>query len=521
MAAMPVTETMAITVVNDRDSTSNDNQLWRIIPDPQRSFSAFIQSKLNGYVITMVGLSETPLVAYPQKTAGTDNQLWRLVDDPAGSGYSFIESKLNRCVIDILGASTNAEAPVVAYPQKTTITDNQLWRLVDDPAGSGYSFIQSKLNGHVIDIQGASMNAGAPLDAAPQKTSNGLNNGRLEMFATLGGSVRHIWQTAENNGWSNWESLGGNAAGVVAAQNKDGRLEVFGFELPSGLEPSSRPEGDYEGPLLHIWQTAPGNGLSGWASLGGIVEGIAVAKYFPLPIRVTGNGTGQNRDGRIEVFGFNGYGTLFHIWQTSPGGSWSEWEPLGSGHIITGVAVGQNLDGRLEVFGTDAYGSLFHIWQTSPGGSWSEWEPLGSGFYIGWTAVGQNSDGRLEVFSQDSHGTLLHIWQTSPGGGSWSEWEPLGSGYQIAEQEVGQNQDGRLEVFAVTRHGTPLHIWQTSPGGSWSEWAFLGSGHQTSLITVGQNEDGRLEVFDLDSHGTVFHIWQNTPGGAWSTWTAL
>jgi hypothetical protein len=134
----------------------------------------FLKSKLNGNVIDILGASPTPdtgLDAFPQKASGTENQLWQFVPDPAGSGFFFIKSMLNGNVIDIQGASTAPDTKLDSFPQKTTGTDNQLWQFVSDPAGSGYSFIKSKLNGNVIDIQGASTAAGAPLDAFPQKTT--------------------------------------------------------------------------------------------------------------------------------------------------------------------------------------------------------------------------------------------------------------------------------------------------------------------------------------------------------------
>ena len=40
-------------------------------------------------------------------------------------------------------------------------------------------------------------------------------------------------------------------------QNLDGRLEAFGVGTDNGL--------------WHIWQTAPDNGWSSWASLGGVL----------------------------------------------------------------------------------------------------------------------------------------------------------------------------------------------------------------------------------------------------------
>jgi hypothetical protein len=305
-----------------------------------------------------------------------------------------------------------------------------------------------------------------------------------------------------------------------ASTSSSGPLEVFA--TPTEVLGASVP-------LLHIWQS-PVNGAWGtWQSLGG--QFSAAGEVGSNTVAVA-----QNADGRLEAFGVDKHGTVFHIWQTLPSGGWSEWEYLGSGHQLgsltltqrfrlpraNGAGVGQNKDGRLELFGVDFNGSVVHIWQTLPGGGWSEWVSLGSGGYpAAQIAVGQNADGRLEAFGHTAHGSVFHIWQTVPNGG-WSEWEYLGSGgNQVVQIAVGQNADGRLEVFGITANGIPLHIWQTVPGGGWSEWEGLGGDHQATKMAVGQNHDGRLEVFDISAHGSVFHIWQTVPNGGWSEWDTL
>jgi Ricin-type beta-trefoil lectin domain-like len=150
----------------------------------------FIKSKL-GNVIDIVGASTNAgagLDAWPQKSSGIGNQLWEFVADPAGSGYYFIKSKLNGNVIDIEGASTKAGTLLDAWPQKSSGTDNQLWEFVTDPAGSGYCFIKSKLSGNVIDVQGASTAAGALLDAYPWKLT-GYDN---QLWTVVGGSFPSV-----------------------------------------------------------------------------------------------------------------------------------------------------------------------------------------------------------------------------------------------------------------------------------------------------------------------------------------
>jgi len=71
--------------------------------------------------------------------------------------------------------------------------------------------------------------------------------------------VWHIWQTAPNNGWSGWATMGGVITSDPAiGRNQDGRLEVFARGTDDAL--------------WHNWQTVPNNGWSGWGSLGGILE---------------------------------------------------------------------------------------------------------------------------------------------------------------------------------------------------------------------------------------------------------
>jgi hypothetical protein len=115
----------------------------------------------------------------------------------------------------------------------------------------------------------------------------------------------------------------------------------------------------------------------------------------------------------------------------------------------TNLTVGRNADGRLEAFliGTD--NTIWHNWQTTPGGAatreeWSGWAMLGEPENKGISLfVESNADGRLEVFligianvfhpdrPKPPGGTtdIWHNWQTTPGGGAtrkeWFGWNPL------------------------------------------------------------------------------------------------
>jgi hypothetical protein len=70
-------------------------------------------------------------------------------------------------------------------------------------------------------------------------------DGRLELFVRgADRAVWHSWQTAPNNGWSGWASLGGWVDMIAMGQNADGRLEIFARGS--------------DGAMWHNWQTCSG-----------------------------------------------------------------------------------------------------------------------------------------------------------------------------------------------------------------------------------------------------------------------
>lgn len=225
---------------------------------------------------------------------------------------------------------------------------------------------------------------------------------------------------------------------------------------------------------------------------------------------------GENLDGRLEAFATGTDSALWHIWQDTRGGAWSNWASL-AGVLTHDRAVGRNADGRLEVFVRGTDDALWHIWQLTPGGAWSGWALLG-GVITEDPFVNQNLDGRLEVFACGTDQALWHIWQTAPNGG-WSSWSSL-RGVVTTDPVVAQNNDGRLEVFARGTDIALWHIWQVSAGGGWSAWASL-AGVITSIPSVGRNADGRLEAFVCGTDNALWHIWQDLKGaGGWSGWVS-
>jgi len=351
------------------------------------------------------------------------------------------------------------------------------------------------------------------------------DDGRLEAFVwTLGVDASkdlwHIWQTTPGGTWGNWYALSHPPTGLmlesnpIVVENDDGRLEVFATGADNAI--------------WHIWQLATNGSWSNWNALGKPTnEGIRP----PFSVHV-------NDDGRLEAFAIGSDEALWHIWQLAPNGSWSNWnslnKPSGTGNITTPLAS-QNQDGRLEAFAIGSDGALWHIWQTTPGGTWGNWfssgGPARSNPNRTYAFVRKNADGRLEVFlmietadepfGTNVNTTLWHIWQVAPNG-SWSGWASLGSPTPtsvVSAPTVRKNQDGHLEAFVISSDGALWHIWQTTPGGAWGHWASLGtpsnSVHAIGDPFVAENDDGRLEAFAVGSDNALCHTWQVIPGGSW------
>jgi hypothetical protein len=222
-------------------------------------------------------------------------------------------------------------------------------------------------------------------------------DGRIELFGIAAdGSVWHTWQTAPNNGWSEWTVMDGpRLRNMTVASNADGHLEIF----------ATGPDDK----VWHIWQTAPNSGWSEWTLL------------FTPNDRMREVFAGRNADGRLEVFGIGTDLSFWHTWQTQPNNGWSGWNFF-DGPSFRRIVVASNADGHLELFGIAQDNKTWHIWQTAPNNGWSEWNvmwELTDKFQM--LAAHQNWDGRLDLYAVAPDGSPWVTWQTAPSNG-WAGW---------------------------------------------------------------------------------------------------
>ncbi len=314
-------------------------------------------------------------------------------------------------------------APFSAFPVETARNADgrleafasgadELWHTWQDGSADGWApWVSMGIGGYVPDFDVA-LNADGRLEVfAVQQFDRGP-------FGYAKERVAHSWQLSPGSPWSAWvplseDRVAGTTGDLAAAQNADGRLEVF----TAGGGPR------------HAWQLSAGGAWSGWAGLPmGAVGRLAVA---------------PNADGRLEVFGNDGT-RILHAWQVVPNGGWAGGPlvalPVPTAPFAQSMAAAPNADGRLEVFftiggvaGVPGQRVPGHVWQRSPNGA-TGWSPavayppipFAYGGLPAVAGVGANADGRLELFvgllaPSGTSAFTVRSWQLNPNGG-WSGW---------------------------------------------------------------------------------------------------
>jgi C1A family cysteine protease len=231
-------------------------------------------------------------------------------------------------------------------------------------------------------------------------------------------------------------------------------------------------------------------------------------------------GTGWGESGFFRI-GYGQCGIDAEMWAPE-GIVASGWAELYSdADTLTTVDVGRNQDGRLEVFGVNAAGNIFHTWQTKPNngwyGSWAELYTNNDNLVT--LDVGRNQDGRLEVFGISAAGNIFHTWQTKPNNGWNGSWAELYTNNDnLTTLRVTNDADGRLEVFGINAAGNIFHTWQTKPNNGWNgSWAELYTNNDNLvMLDPAGNQDGRIEVFGVNPQGHIFHTWQTAPNNGWN-----
>jgi hypothetical protein len=276
------------------------------------------------------------------------------------------------------------------------------------------------------------------------------------------------------------------------------------------------------GTLNTIYQTTPGGSWSNWAGPNWAGGGN--------PAQVYELAAAQQNNGCVQFFALDTKLQLWTIGQTSPGGNWTAWSgpnwnsaPRG----MTRIAASQQGGNRgAQLWGIASDQSLQTSYQTTAGGSWSSWAawpatPASSQF-IELTAAQQN-DGRVQLWALDTKNQLWSCWQTSPGG-NWTGWSgPNWNGAPPLNNIAASQQGGSrgAQLWGITEDYVLVSDYQVSAGGNWSGWS-TGSwlnAQPVYELTAAQENNGCVQLWCVTLKQVLTSISQTSPGGNWGSWS--
>ena len=299
--------------------------------------------------------------------------------------------------------------------------------------------------------------------------------------------------------------------------------------------------------------------LSGWTSMSGRLKSVAEA---------------SNADGRLEMFGTDRVGHVFHRWQevAADDTSWSPWAQL-TGQLLTSIAVARNQNGTLQLFGTTPSGAIFTRNQVMTRDvflsaqpvhpvpaidGWTDWKQMDG--LLTQVAAGVNQNGQVELFGINSAGNVFDCQETAPNAtdpstaGNWTGWHQLDAvltspfgrlarspassrivdapgirtgGYSAANRDrlpdhlntytltsiaVTSDLGGSLNIFGTNSAGTVLQRFQRGQNTEfWSAWSPVPGAAMSTVAAAKESfGGGRIDLLGIDASG---HISLNTNDG--------
>lgn len=248
---------------------------------------------------------------------------------------------------------------------------------------------------------------------------------------------------------------------------------------------------------------------------------------------ITASQQGGSRGAQFWGSRYNG--TLYSIFQETPGGGWSQWlgpgwngEQGGPPQVYELTAAQQN-DGRVQFWVLDSKLQLWTTWQTSPGGGWSTWAgPNWNSAPQGMKRIAASQQGGTrgaQLWGITSDFSLVTCFQGTPGGGwsGWSPWPATSENSQFIEITAAQQNDGRVQLWALDTNRRLWTCWQTSPGGGWSGWAgpnWNGAPLLANIAACQQGGTRGAQLWGITENYTLITTFQVTAGNGWSSWSS-
>ena len=186
-----------------------------------------------------------------------------------------------------------------------------------------------------------------------------------------------------------------------------------------------------------------------------------------------------------------------------------------------------------QLWGVDVKGTLYTIYQETPGGQWSGWK--GSDWngakrpkQIYELAACQRHDGTVQLWVLDMKRQLWTTWQNSPGGNwnGWQEnWNPPPGKFRfkkIAASQLQQTSGQPARFWGITEDGILTSCAEIVPAGNWGGWGDWKKTSEDSRwieVTACKQGDGKGAVWAIDTKKQLWGMGQASPGGDWGAWT--
>jgi hypothetical protein len=251
----------------------------------------------------------------------------------------------------------------------------------------------------------------------------------------------------------------------------------------------------------------------------------------PTLNKLTASQQGGNRG--AQLWGVDYKGTLYTIYQVTPGGGWSQWlgpNWAGSNYPkqVYELAAALQNDGRVQFWALDLKLQLWSTWQSAPGGDWTGWSgPNWNNAPKGMKRIAASQQGGsrgAQLWGIKDDGSLVTCYQLTPGGNwsGWQGWPATPDNSQFIEITACQQGDGRVALWGLDTQRRLWGIGQQSPGGDWGPWAgpnWVGAG-KLNNIAAGQGNTGAI-IWGIDEEYRMVYNFQTSPGSnKWSGWSS-
>lgn len=238
------------------------------------------------------------------------------------------------------------------------------------------------------------------------------------------------------DGWSPWESLGGNATSGPAAVAFGGTIQVFARGA--------------DGAVWQTWLQDDGN-WHAWISLGGYTLSAPAV-------------TVRRGEGYLDLVVRGGDSQMYHQ-SYVPGTGWSGFGPIG-GVLTSGASVNSQAPHLLNIWSRATDGTM--VQKSWTGSAWTEWSSLGGGLNGAPTSISRQEN-VINVYARAGDATYARGW--NPAG--WTDWMLLDSSPIASAPAAGADGADREYLFA-RRGNDSVQYKEWNAGTGWNAWVDIG-----------------------------------------------